>query len=138
MILPFTSLGRLIMQTYRCFYSRKAFDNLKKYIFSNYPTQPLVMSIDSMYCFVSNLDGKRTTTNLHVLEITKIDTIPKIRLLENDRSIGAWNKIESVNLQGLDLNTLIIGANALTIRVDNSLLMDSCMQTIRFFGFPEA
>lgn len=90
-----------------------------------------------MYCFVLHLDGQKTTTKLHVLETTKIDDSMKLRLLEDAHSIGCWEKITTMTLQGLDLNTLILGTKNGIVRVDKSELMEPDMQVIRLFEFPE-
>lgn len=95
------------------------------------------MSVESMYCFVFHLDEQKTTTKLHVLEITKIVNGMKLRLLENTHSVGCWENIETMILQGLDLNTLILGTKKCIVRIDKSEFMEPDMQVIRLFGFPD-
>lgn len=117
-------------------YSRKTFENLKKYLVSSYPTQPMVLSIVSDYCLVSSEDGTKSSTAYHVLEISKKDGI-KLRLLEDEHTIGGWDKIESILLQGRDYEWLIIGTKKFTIKIFRSDLMDSNKQLIRMFEFPK-
>lgn len=117
-------------------YSKKTFENLKKYIFSNYPSQPMVMSIVSDYCLTSSEDGNHTSTAYHLLEISKKEGL-KLRLLQDDRSVGGWNKIDSMAIQGLNYEWIILNTKKFTIKIFRSDLMDSNKQLIRLFEFPK-
>lgn len=93
------------------------------------------MIIESDYCFVSWNDGIKTLTTYKILEIIKNETV-KIRLLENDHSIGFWETIISMSLQGLEYNSLVLGSKKNTFKIDRSDLMYPDTQKIRFSDFP--
>lgn len=122
---------------YRAWYNKKTFEKVKQYVFTAYPTQPLTMIIESDYCFVSADDGKRNTTTYHIMEITKKENTNKIRLLENDHSIGFWETIISMGLQGLEYNSLVLGTKKNLYKIERSDMMPPGTQAIRFLDFPE-
>lgn len=124
------------MKTINGYYSKKAFDILKRYVFSNYPNQPRILSIESMYSFAVNLDVEKRTTTFHLLEISK-DNDVKLRILEDDHSVGCWQKIISMMIEGLDYNVMILGTKDLAVKVFRDDGMDSDKQTIRMYGFRE-
>lgn len=123
------------MNTLRCFYSRKTFDCLKKYVFSTYELQPKIMIIESDYHFALYNNGQKTLTPYRLVEIEKKDHA-KIRILENDHSIGFWENIESMGIQGLDYSTLILSTKKNAYHFIRSESMESGKQTIRFLQIP--
>lgn len=117
-------------------YSKKTFENLKKFVFSNYPTQPMIMSIISDYCLVSAEGKEHTSTSYHLLEISKKEGI-RLRLLQDERSVGKWDKIDSMAVQGLDLEWIVLSTKEYIIKIFRSDLMDSDKQLIRLYDFPK-
>lgn len=124
------------MKTINGYYSKKTFDLLKRYVFSNYPTQPQVLMIESVYSFGVNLEAEKNTTPYHILEISKKDDV-KLRILEDDHSIGFWQKITSMSIEGLDYDLMVLGTKAMAVRIFCSKTMESDKQTIRMYGFPD-
>lgn len=124
------------MIEYRTFYAFKTFENVKKYLFSTYPSQPKTMSIVSEYCFLSSENGRKELSNIHILEISKKDGI-RLRLLPNERSIGGWATIDSMIVQGIDYNSLIIGTKRNNVKIIRSDLMTPDKQTIKMYDFPD-
>lgn len=109
---------------------------MKGFVFSNYPNQPRILTIESVYTFAVNLDTEKRTTTYHVLEISK-DNDVKLRILENDHSVGCWQKVSSMMLEGLDYNVMILGTKEMAVKVFRADKMESDKQTIRMYGFRE-
>lgn len=94
------------------------------------------MIIESDYCFTSSDDGNKNPTPYRILEISKKENI-RIRLLENDHSIGFWETINSMGLQGLEYNSMILGTKRNNFKIEKNDLMFPDTQTIIFLDFPE-
>ena len=98
------------MIIFRTFYSKKTFDFVKKYLFTSYQGQPKKVQIESDYSFVLSNCGKSEILDYRVLEIAKLDKIA-IRVLQDTATIGIWNKVLSLSLDGDNYNTIRIGTN---------------------------
>lgn len=124
------------MVQFHTFYSKKTFENLNKFVFTSYPTQPRRMHIESIYSLVATNDGKRELTQYHIIEILKENRV-KIRILKDERSIGFWEPIETMRLEGMDYKTLCLGTKENIFRFDRSDFMDNSSQMIKLSDFPE-
>lgn len=124
------------MKSINGYYSRNTFDLLKKYVFSSYPSQPQEILIESVYAFAINDDVEKRTTSYHILEISKKEGV-KLRILENDHSIGFWQKVTSMSIQGLDYDLLILSTKDMAIRIHCSRSMEADKQKIRMSGQPD-
>ena len=98
------------MIIFRAFYGKKPFEYVKKYLFTTYQGQPKKIQIESDYSFVLSNCGNNEIMNYHVLEIAKMEKIA-IRVLADTKTIGSWEKVISLSLDGNNYNTIRIGTN---------------------------
>ena len=105
------------MIIFRTFYNKKTFDYLKKYLFTTYQGQPNKIQIESDYSFIFVDDSrKREIGNYRILEIAKSEKT-RIRLLPDTKTIGFWERIISISVDGFDNNSIRIVTNKSLVEI---------------------